>query len=269
MKKVNNREIRDLMNLSGRKCLITGGGGYIGRVIAETLLELGGSVILLDQNRQTVEDTCRALTEKYDALVKHIVCDLEDMDEIEKIACRLENSLDVLVNNAAFVGTSDLVGWSTDFESQILSTWDRALSVNLTAVFRLTQLMYPLLKNSATASVINIGSIYGFLGPDRSLYKGTEMDSPAAYAVSKGGVLQLTKWMATTLAPNIRVNAISPGGIERGQNPAFVRRYERRTPLGRMGREEDLKGAVAYLASDMSEWVTGQNIIVDGGWSAW
>jgi NAD(P)-dependent dehydrogenase (short-subunit alcohol dehydrogenase family) len=106
-------------------------------------------------------------------------------------------------------------------------------------------------------------------GPDLSLYEGTGMNNPAAYAASKGGLLQFTQWSATVLAPDIRVNAITPGGVFRGQDKAFVARYTQKTPLKRMAQEEDFKGAVAFLASDLSTYVTGQNISVDGGWGAW
>jgi NAD(P)-dependent dehydrogenase (short-subunit alcohol dehydrogenase family) len=107
------------------------------------------------------------------------------------------------------------------------------------------------------------------VGPDVGLYDGTQMGNPAAYAASKGGLLQLTRWLATVLAPGVRVNAISPGGVWRGQPEEFHQRYVARTPLRRMAREEDLKGAVAYLASDLSTYVTGHNLVVDGGWTVW
>ncbi len=101
------------------------------------------------------------------------------------------------------------------------------------------------------------------------MYKGTEMGNPAAYSASKGGLIQLTRWLATTIAPDVRVNSISPGGVFRNQPKQFVDRYEKRTPLGRMATEEDFKGIIAYLASDLSKYVTGQNIDVDGGWGVW
>ena len=116
---------------------------------------------------------------------------------------------------------------------------------------------------------MNIGSIYSLLGPDMKIYSGTSMGNPAAYGASKGGLLQLTRYLATTLAPDVRVNMITPGGVFRAQPTAFVDRYEANVPLGRMAAEEDLKGAVAYLASDLSAYVTGQNLVVDGGWSVW
>ena len=129
--------------------------------------------------------------------------------------------------------------------------------------------LYPKLKQSGHGSIINVASIYGISGPDYSLYEDTAMGNPAAYAASKGGLLQLTRWLATTLAPEVRVNAISPGGVFRNQPEIFVARYRNRTPLQRMAVEDDFKGVMAYLVSDLSSYVTGQNMIVDGGWTCW
>jgi NAD(P)-dependent dehydrogenase (short-subunit alcohol dehydrogenase family) len=155
------------------------------------------------------------------------------------------------------------------FEQQSIDTWRRALVVNLTAAFHLCQGLAPLLRASGRGSIINIGSIYGEFGPDWELYEGTTMSNPAAYGASKGGLLQLTRWLATTMSPAVRVNAISPGGIARGQAQEFVKRYEKRTPLRRMATEDDFRGAVAFLATDMSAYVTGQNLSIDGGWGVW
>lgn len=146
-----------------------------------------------------------------------------------------------------------------------MDTWRRAIEVNLTAVFHLCQGLAPLLRNSEGGSIINIGSIYGSLAPDWGLYAGTEMGNPAAYGVSKAGLMQLTRWLSSTLAPDIRVNAISPGGIYRNQPQEFVDRYEKKTPLKRMATEDDIRGAVALLSSDLSCYITGQVLCIDGG----
>lgn len=177
--------------------------------------------------------------------------------------------LNILINNAAFVGTSELQGWAVPFEEQTVDTWRRALEVNLTAVFDLCQGLTPMLRDAEGASIINIASIYGQYGPDWSLYEGTNMSNPAAYGASKGGLIQLSRWLATTIAPHVRVNAISPGGIFRNQPKKFVPRYEARTPLARMATEDDFRGAIVYLASDLSKYVTGQILAVDGGWGVW
>ena len=160
-------------------------------------------------------------------------------------------------------------GWSEDFKSQSIETWRRALEVNLTASFELCQKLSPLMTASEGASIVNIGSIYGVFGPDWQLYENTTMANPAAYSASKGGLIQITKWLSTTLAPKIRVNAISPGGILRGQPIDFVRKYEDKIPLKRMASENDICGAIAFFASDLSAYVTGQNLMVDGGFGVW
>jgi NAD(P)-dependent dehydrogenase (short-subunit alcohol dehydrogenase family) len=143
------------------------------------------------------------------------------------------------------------------------------MEVNLTAPFALAQALAPALARSKGGSIINVSSIYGLVGPDWRLYEGTAMGNPAAYAASKGGLIQLTRWLSTTLAPSVRVNALVPGGVERGQNSEFQARYLERNPMARMATEEDFMGAIAYLASDLSAYVTGQVLSVDGGWTAW
>lgn len=263
--------LTQMMDLRGRTALVTGAAGHIGRAIAFTLAELGAEIVLVDLPSPQLQGLEEELSAGGSA-VSAMACDLEQGDERERLVAAFRErhpALDVLVNNAAFVGTSGLEGWAKPFLEQSVNTWRRALEVNLTAVFDLCKSLTPELRRGRGASVINIGSIYGELGPDWSLYEGTEMANPAAYAASKGGLLQLTRWLATTLGPAIRVNAISPGGVARNQPESFVARYVARTPLGRMATEEDFRGAVAYLASDMSSYVTGQNLSVDGGWGIW
>ena len=263
--------INALVRLKGRRALITGAAGGLGRIMAQTLAELGADLVLLDREGTPLATLADEVKKVWgvDVSVRH--CDLESQGEREALISDIgqEGRLDILINNAAFVGTSGLQGWGVPFAEQSVETWRRALEVNLTAVFHLCQGLTPLLQAPGYGCIINIGSIYGEFGPDWSLYANTSMSNPAAYGASKGGLLQLTRWLATTLAPRVRVNAISPGGIARGQPAAFVARYEVRTPLGRMATEDDFRGAVAFLASDMSAYVTGQNLLVDGGWGIW
>lgn len=267
------RSVSDLMTLRGRVALITGGAGHLGRAIADIYAELGAAIVILDQLNSAAESVAQNLTETHGVLATALCVDLADEASLSKVPQRVVETcgrLDILVNNAAFVGTDSLDGWAVPVEKQNIETWRSALEVNLTAPFLLTQQAIPFLKASGKGSVINVGSIYGVLGPDWGLYDdATISGTPAAYGVSKGGLLQLTRWLATTLAPDVRVNAIVPGGIERDTPSEFKQRYVKRTPLNRMAREEDMKGVAAFLASDMSAYITGQCIMVDGGWSAW
>ena len=266
------RTVTELMRLDGRRALVTGACGGLGRMIAETLAELGCGLVLTDLPGADFSSLEREIKQKWQGTVTSFPCNLEDEDQRRQLVDYTrqdKGKLDILVNNAGFVGTSELEGWVDSFEKQSTSTWRRALEVNITAAFELCRELGPLLAACGHGSIINIASIYGVCGPDYSLYEGTTMGNPAAYAASKGGLVQLTRWLATTLAPDVRVNAISPGGVFRNQPEEFVRRYTARTPLGRMASEEDFKGAVAYLASDLSAYVTGHNLMVDGGWIAW
>jgi NAD(P)-dependent dehydrogenase (short-subunit alcohol dehydrogenase family) len=265
------RSLAQLMDLRGRTALITGGAGHIGRAAATALAELGARVVLVDLPASEPQAAADEIQRTYGPSCIGITCDLADTAQIQALPSRLsslDDRLDVVINAAALVGTSALTGWVTPFLKQSEDAWRKALDVNLTAPFLITQALATLLKASGHGSIINVASIHGLVGPVWSLYEGTQMGNPAAYAASKGGLLQLTRWLAATLAPEIRVNAITPGGILRGQPTPFVDRYEQRTPLGRMGNEEDLKGAIAYLASDLSAYVTGQNVVIDGGWTA-
>ena len=266
------RSIAELSDLSGSLAVITGGAGHIGCAMAGALLEHNCSVLLVDHDTDRLETAAASLINAHQEQVGIFVADLESERARSELVSHIEanyGQVDILINNAGFVGDSKLEGWAVPFEQQSITTWRRAFEVNLTAPFHLAQALTPLLRQSGRGTIINVGSIYGVLGPVMELYAGTEMGNPSAYAASKGGLLQLTRWLATILAPDIRVNSISPGGIERGQNDNFRLCYLQRTPLGRMGTEEDFKGVVLFLASDLSAWVTGQNIMVDGGWSAW
>ena len=260
------------MDLRGRVALITGGAGHIGSALCDALAELGAALVVLDSERENCLEVATRIHDRHHVATLPLVIDLSQEKEVrsvpEAVLSRFE-SLDILVNCAALVGTSSLKGWTTPFSEQSSETWRLALEVNLTAPFVLTQVCAEVLAASGHGSVINIGSIYGMRGPDMSLYQNTGMGNPAAYAASKGGLLQLTRWLATVLAPQVRVNAVTSGGVQRNQPEIFAERYIARTPLGRMATEEDLKGAVTYLASDLSAFVTGHNLVVDGGWTIW
>jgi NAD(P)-dependent dehydrogenase (short-subunit alcohol dehydrogenase family) len=259
---------RDLTDLTDRTAVVTGGAGPLGLVLADALATAGARVVVVDLHA----DACAAAV---DALPGSghvaVAADLLEPRGLSTVVDALEHvgACDVLVNNAAFTGTSGVPGYAVPFEEQTDDAFAMALALNLTAPFSLTRRLAPLLRAGGHGSVVNVSSIYGLVGPNMGLYEGTRMGNPAAYAASKGGLSQLTRYLSTVLAPEVRVNAFAPGGIARGQDDAFVERYQRLTPLARMGTEDDFRGVVTWLASDASAYVTGQVVAVDGGWTAW
>lgn len=264
--------LAELSDLTGRSALLTGGAGHIGLSVAEALLELGADVAILDRDPDACQKRAELLGRGSRRKVVPVACDLED-EEATRAAARASidslGGLDVLIHCAAYTGSTRREGWHVAFEEQGVDALTGAVRVSPTAAFILTQEARKALAAQRRGSVIFFGSIYGMVGPDMRLYEGTSMSNSAGFAIAKGGILQLTRYLATVLAPDVRVNAITPGGVWRNQPAAFVDRYVARTPMGRMAREEDFKGAIAFLASDLSAYVTGQNLVVDGGWTAW
>lgn len=268
------RRVTDLIDLSGRVALVTGGAGHVGEAACQALGELGAQVVVSDLSEKACRERAQEIEERYACETSFVSADLATEAATRSMvqeAASWKGRLDILVHAAAFVGTSNVEegGWAVPFEEQSLSAWRAAMDVNLSSAFILCQEAASYLSKRGQGSIILISSIYGSVGPDPRLYDNTELEHPAAYGASKGGLEQLGRYLATTLAPNIRVNCIAPGGIRRGHTKEFVERYSSRTPLRRMASEEDMKGAIAYLASDAAAYVTGQTLRVDGGWTAW
>lgn len=257
--------VRDKFDMTGKVVLVTGAAGHVARTIIPTLQELGATIIPTDQSIDGMPE----------AFMRDSMTPLANLSRWGDIVsvCQyvLEEfgRLDVLINNAAVTGATGLSGWAVPFDEQNVDSWERSFKVNLLAPMILSQRLAPLLAEGDGGVILNVSSIHGVGGPVWSTYEGSGMGCPAAYAAAKGGLVQLTKYLATTLAPKVRVNALTPGGIARGQPEEFVRRYVERVPLGRMETEDDLAGAIAFLCSDASAYMTGHNLIVDGGWCAW
>ena len=269
---MKNKIIKIENQIKNKIILITGASGNLGSMMAYNLGILGAKLILIDNSIDNFKKLKKIIINKKKIKYKFYECNLENQNERENLINKIYkefNYLNVLINNAAFVGESNLKGWNTKFPKQSLETWRRAFEVNLTTPFHLIQSFENLLNKSNNASIINISSIYGELGPKWDLYKGTKMGNPAAYSSSKGGLVQLSRWLAVTLAPNIRVNSICLGGVHNKQNKLFKVKYKKEVPLNRMATPKDLLGAIILLSSDMSKYITGQSVKVDGGWSAW
>ena len=257
-----------MSEFKGKVALITGGYGHIGKEIVSLIASKSCNVYVLDKPSEGLEKFTEGIQSQYGVNCIPLNLDLKDkscFEEIKFIVSQDNQKLDFLVNNAAFYDS--MPGWAVPFEQEGYDAWIKVMQVNLLAPFFLTQALSPLIQNSETGSIVNISSIYGIVGPDWSLYEDTLMTDEAAYTASKGGLIALTRWLASYLAPNIRVNSITPGGVARGQDSKFVEKYISKIPLKRMAIENDVTNAIYYLLSEKSSYVTGQNLVIDGGYS--
>lgn len=259
-------------DFTGKNLIILGAGGYLGWQLCARLVSLGANLVLIDKNELRLDELKSSLSGSASSNIKTIRCDLEEAQhrtEVFSDLIKLYSEVHGLVNCASLVGDSKLPGWNVAFENQSIDTWRRAIEINLTSIFEVCQILTPSLKRAKVASIVNIASIYGEKGPRWDLYDGTSIGNPAAYSVSKGGLIQLTRWLATTLAPTVRVNSVIAGGIERDQPENFKSKYCRDVPLGRMATEMDLIGPITFLLSSASSYVTGEALHVDGGRGIW
>jgi NAD(P)-dependent dehydrogenase (short-subunit alcohol dehydrogenase family) len=268
----------DFSSLNGKTAIITGGAGILGKHFSEGLASCGSHVVIADQNKNEAEILASDLSRRYGQQCISIECDVSEpasvnfmVDEVEKKF----GDIHVLHNNAASK-SSNLEAFFAPFEEYTLEQWREVTKVNLDGMFLVAQAVgRKMIEQSGGGSIIQTASIYGLMGPDSRIYEGSSsmgipINTPAVYSASKAAVIGLTKYLATYWADkNIRVNCIIPGGAESGQNDTFKEKYSNRVPLGRMAQPEEMVGALLYLASNASSYVTGQNIVVDGGLNAW
>jgi NAD(P)-dependent dehydrogenase (short-subunit alcohol dehydrogenase family) len=265
-------------SLRDRTAVVTGAAGLLGREHCLALGEAGARVVVTDLDAGACEAFAREL-EQRDVRALAVAADITDARALERLRERVLDrfgAIDVLVNNAAiddkFVSGADLE--SSRFENYPLDRWRRSIDVNVTGTFLCCQILGGEMARRGRGSVVNVASTYGIVAPDQALYEGPDgaqrFFKSAAYPTSKGAVVALSRYLATYWAKSgVRVNTLSPGGVEAGQDAHFVQSYGRRTPLGRMARPDDYRGALVFLASDASSYMTGFNLVVDGGWTAW
>lgn len=268
---------RNLFDLSERVAVVTGGVGLLGQHYARGFAECGARVVVADLNDKSCDAQAAELVEQTGANCIGIGFDVADPKSVSDLVARVEarlGSVDILVNNAASKG-DHLSKFLAPTEAYSLETWRQVMSVNLDGVFLMHQAIGPRMVARGRGSIINISSIYGIVGPDPRIYQGSNyngfpISTPAIYSASKAGVIGLTRYFAALWGGSgVRVNALTPGGVESGQNSEFLRRYGERAPVGRMAEPREMVGAMLFLASDASTYVNGHNLVVDGGWSAW
>jgi NAD(P)-dependent dehydrogenase (short-subunit alcohol dehydrogenase family) len=236
--------------------IITGGNGLLGKAIVDRLLSEGAFCINFEINHETNED------------LSNVFCDITDSSSVDRaleIVFKKYKKIDGLINNA-YPRTKD---WGNKFEDISLGSWKQNVDWQLNSYFYLTQKVALEMASQKNGSIINMASIYGVVGADFNVYEGTTMTMPAAYSAIKGALVNFTRYLASYFGPQqVRVNTVSPGGIFDNQNEVFVNNYCKKVPMRRLGTPEDIAPTVAFLLSDDAQYITGQNLIVDGGWTA-
>jgi NAD(P)-dependent dehydrogenase (short-subunit alcohol dehydrogenase family) len=269
---------RGLFDLSGKVAVVTGGAGILGQHFCAGLAESGAHVAVVDLQADKARESAQVLVERYGVKALGYGCDVSAPLSVQTMVSDVVaafGEINILHNNAA--GKSDdLEAFFAPFEEYSLDQWRQIMSVNLDGMFLVAQAIgKQMLAQGKGGSIIQTASIYGVMAPDHRIYEGSfylgrQINTPAVYTASKAAVIGLTKHLATYWAEKgIRVNTLTPGGTESGQNEEFKRRYADRIPLSRMANAHEIVGALLYLASDASSYVTGQNIIVDGGLDCW
>jgi len=274
-------KIQEKFDLAGRVAVVTGGVGLLGAEFCRTLAEAGAAVAIVDVNEAASQAAADSLTkDEYNALA--VPADITQPDSVHAAVEKVLSAfgrIDILVNSAALDPKFDPDAVNKGitpgaFEDYPLDLWNSALNVNLTGMFLMTQAcVKPMIEQGKKGSIINICSTYGLNGPDQRIYvkEGTRVAfKPVYYTVTKAGVLGFTKYLAAYYAETeIRVNALTPGGVFNNHEKYFVKNYSAKTILGRMARKDEMNGALLFLASNASSYMTGNNVVVDGGWTAW
>jgi NAD(P)-dependent dehydrogenase (short-subunit alcohol dehydrogenase family) len=268
---------RSLFDLAGRVAVVTGGAGILGQRFVAGLADHGAAVAVVDLDGAGATKVAEDVAKSYGVRAIGIGADISDPKRVhalaEQVAAQLGEA-DILLNNAGTKGRN-LDAFFQPVESYDLATWREIMAVNLDGMFSMAQAFGGPMAKRGRGSIVQTASIYGVVAPDQRIYEGSQymnrpINTPAVYSASKAGVVGLTRYLAAYWgASGVRVNTLTPGGVASGQNDEFNKRYSARVPLGRMARADELVGAAIFLASDASSYVTGHNIVVDGGLSTW
>lgn len=271
-------KIPKLFSLKGKNVVITGSAGLLGSQYAHIVSEAGASVILVDIDKKKNDLLSKSLKKKFGNKAKSFILDISQKNQVENFRKEIQKefkNIHGLVNNAAFTTKTFKTMSSKSYlplESFSIDIWKKSLDVNLTGLFLCCQQIGSIMIKGGGGSIVNVASTYGIVGADQRIYGKSKLNSPASYAATKGGVVNLTRYLASYWhGKNIRVNTLIPGGVQdlSYQRKDFVKRYSERTMLGRMAKKDEYNGAILFLLSDASSYMTGSSLVIDGGWTAW
>jgi NAD(P)-dependent dehydrogenase (short-subunit alcohol dehydrogenase family) len=279
---MDETSVKKRFDLTGKVAIITGGGGLLGTMHAEAIAEAGGITVLADINEKLASEKAEAIAKKYKAQSIAVKTDITDKKNVEKLletVLKKFGRVDILINNAANdpkIKADDAgKNWSR-FENFPLEAWDKDIAVGLTGAFLCSQVIGSEMAKNKGGVILNISSDLGVIAPDQRIYRkeglAEEMQpaKPVSYSVVKTALIGLTRYLSTYWAgKNVRINAICPGGVQTDQPQDFLEKVTYRIPLGRMARKDEYKGAILFLVSDASSYMTGATIVMDGGRSAW
>ncbi len=263
--------IKNIHNLSGKVVFLTGAAGLLGTQYANALSQCGANVVLLDINYKQCKKLEKELKEKFEVEPISIKMDIskkQSIDNAIKKTMKKFSKIDVLVNNAVFPETEK--ERSIKFENFPLELWNKIFAVNVSGVFLCNQKIGTIMVNQKKGSIINISSMYGLIAADQRIYGDSGLNSTAAYAVTKSSMFNFSRYLASYWrTTGVRVNTLTLGGVENKQNAQFIKKYSSKTMIGRMAKKDEYVGALLFLASDASSYMTGSNLVIDGGWTAW
>jgi NAD(P)-dependent dehydrogenase (short-subunit alcohol dehydrogenase family) len=265
----------DLFSLQNKTAIVTGALGLIGKKHCEALANAGANVIVADINGEAAIAFAAQLGAQHLGISLNVT-DKASIEKIRDAVVEKYGTIDVLVNNAAINDMFENPAMAKElsaFENYPLEAFKQSIDVNITGVFLCSQVLGSVMAQQGCGSIINIASTYGIVGPDQSIYRDEcgeqTFYKSAAYPVTKGAVINFTRFLASYWGhKGVRVNTLSPGGVENNQNEFFIQNYAAKTPLGRMAKANDYQGALVFLASEASAYMTGANLVVDGGWTA-
>lgn len=268
--------MNNIFSLKNKLIILTGSAGRLGSNFATALAEQGANLVLIDIDKNKNEKLEQFLIKKFNTKIICSDADItknNELKDLSKIITKRFSKIDGLVNNAFFSPRLDIKKSATSFEEFDLTLWNKSIAVNLTGVFLTSQIFGKIMTKQKTGGVIvNISSIYGINGADQRIYGKSELNSPPSYAATKGGVVNFTRYLAAYWnQKNIRVNTMTLGGVQDNSymQKAFIENYSKKTMLGRMAKNDEYNGALIFLLSQASSYMTGANLILDGGWSAW